>query len=120
MSNSLWALQWHSMRRIVSLPSADPVRRWTTTSVFRRSGVGRIADLGSGQDGYLLMTRHFQDMLYETPGLSQKDRRRAAFWWRNALNAMAPSNFLLTNPVAMRKAVETNGEPRSGLPQFSR
>ena len=110
MSNSLWALQWHSMRRIVGLPSADPVRPVDDDSRFVDPVWAESPTWDLVKEWYLLMTRHFQDMLYETPGLSQKDRRRAAFWWRNALNAMAPSNFLLTNPVAMRKAVETNGE----------
>ncbi|MDP3031856.1 MAG: alpha/beta fold hydrolase, partial [Rhodocyclaceae bacterium] len=34
----------------------------------------------------------------------------AAFWWREWLNAMAPTNFLPSNPVALQKAAETNGE----------
>jgi polyhydroxyalkanoate synthase len=59
---------------------------------------------------YLFTTRHVQDALYQTPGLSPKERRRAGFWWRQWLNAMAPTNFLPTNPVALRKAAETGGE----------
>jgi len=59
---------------------------------------------------YLFYTRHVQDALFETPGMSPRARRRAAFWWRNWLNAMAPTNFLATNPVAVRKAIETRGE----------
>ena len=59
---------------------------------------------------YLFSTRHVQDALYQTPGLSAQARRRAAFWWRNWLNAVAPTNFLLTNPVAVRKAIESRGE----------
>jgi polyhydroxyalkanoate synthase subunit PhaC len=51
-----------------------------------------------------------QNALYETPGLSGKERRRAAFWWRKWLNAMAPTNFFWTNPVAMHKFVESHGE----------
>jgi polyhydroxyalkanoate synthase len=62
------------------------------------------------KEWYLAFTRHTQDMLYDTPGLSDKDRERAAFWWRNWLNAVAPTNFLFTNPVALRKAFETGGE----------
>jgi len=57
-----------------------------------------------------MMTHQVQDMLYDTPGLSNRDRRRAAFWWRKWLNAVAPTNFLLTNPAAMQKAMETRGE----------
>jgi len=62
------------------------------------------------KQGYLFTTRHVQDALYRTPGLSSRERRRAAFWWRNWLNAVAPTNFLLTNPVAVRKAIESRGE----------
>ena len=43
---------------------------------------------------YLFYTRHVQDALYQTPGLAPKERRRAAFWWRKWLNAIAPTNFL--------------------------
>ena len=59
---------------------------------------------------YLFFTRQIQDALFQTPGLNPKERRRAAFWWRKMLNAMAPTNYLLTNPVAVRKAVETRGD----------
>jgi polyhydroxyalkanoate synthase len=65
---------------------------------------------------YLFYTRHVQDALFNTPGLSPKERRKAAFWWRQWLNAAAPTNFLATNPVAMRKAIESGGETlRRGL-----
>jgi polyhydroxyalkanoate synthase len=62
------------------------------------------------KQGYLFHTRHVQDALYQTPGLSPRERRRAAFWWRQWLNAIAPTNFLATNPVAIRKAIESRGE----------
>jgi polyhydroxyalkanoate synthase len=58
----------------------------------------------------LFHTRHVQDALFQTPGLSPKERRRAAFWWRQWLNMASPTNWLLTNPVAMRKAIESRGE----------
>jgi polyhydroxyalkanoate synthase len=59
---------------------------------------------------YLFSTRAVQDALFQTPGLSPKERRRAAFWWRQWLNAAAPTNFLAANPVAMRKALESGGD----------
>ncbi len=68
---------------------------------------------------YLFFTRHVQDALFQTPGLSPKERRRAAFWWRKWLNAVAPTNFLFTNPVAIKKAIETRGESlRKGFDNF--
>jgi poly[(R)-3-hydroxyalkanoate] polymerase subunit PhaC len=50
-----------------------------------------------------------QDTLYDTPGVSGEDRRRATFWARQWLNAIAPTNFLFTNPVALQKLWESGG-----------
>ena len=62
------------------------------------------------KQGYLFSTRHVQEALERAPGLSFRQRRRAVFWWRNWRNAVAPTNFLLTNPVAARKAIESRGD----------
>ena len=60
-------------------------------------------------------------MFFETPGLSDKERRRSAFWLRNWLNMVAPTNFFWLNPVAMRRFVETNGESlKQGWEYFQR
>lgn len=65
---------------------------------------------------YLLFTRWSQEALFESPGVPQKDRRRATFWARQWLNAIAPSNFLFTNPAAVRKFWESGGQSlTSGL-----
>ncbi|MDD2990091.1 MAG: class I poly(R)-hydroxyalkanoic acid synthase [Zoogloea sp.] len=110
VSSSLWELQWHSWRRMLGLPSADPVKPHGDDTRFTDPVWAESPTWDLSKEWYLVLTRHMQDMLYETPGLSQKERRRAAFWWRNWLNAVAPSNFLWTNPVAMRLAVESKGE----------
>jgi len=65
---------------------------------------------GAIMDWYLLVTHRVQDALHQTPGLSAREARRASFWWRFWLNSMAPTNFLWTNPIALRKALESNGE----------
>ncbi|MDP2241414.1 MAG: class I poly(R)-hydroxyalkanoic acid synthase [Burkholderiales bacterium] len=59
---------------------------------------------------YLLYTHWSQEALFETPGVPQEDRRRATFWARQWLNAVAPTNFFLTNPVAIRKFWESGGQ----------
>ena len=109
-ANEQAALRWHAWRRMLGLRSppviaphpddrrfADPV--WTQSAFWSQV-----------MDWYLLHTHRIQDAVLRTPGLSEKERRRAAFWSRQWLNAVAPTNFLWTNPVALRKAVESNGE----------
>ncbi|MBL8482138.1 MAG: alpha/beta hydrolase, partial [Rhodocyclaceae bacterium] len=62
------------------------------------------------KESYLLLTHHVLDMLHSTPGQAEAERRRAAFWWRQALNAFAPTNWYVTNPVAQRLALASAGE----------
>jgi polyhydroxyalkanoate synthase len=58
---------------------------------------------------YLAYTRWLEKVIYDTPGLEKKDRHSGAFWTRQWFNALAPSNFFFTNPVALQKAMETRG-----------
>ncbi len=58
---------------------------------------------------YLAYTRWLERTIYDTPGMDSKDRHAGAFWTRQWFNALAPSNFFLTNPVAIHKAMETRG-----------
>jgi polyhydroxyalkanoate synthase len=109
-SSKMMSMQWHSWLRACGLPSPDVETPKPDDNRFSDPVWTESANWDIAKEWYLLGTRQIQDMLYSTPGLSSSERRRAAFWWRKWLNSMAPTNFLLTNPVAMRKAVETNGD----------
>jgi polyhydroxyalkanoate synthase len=109
-SSKVLELQWHSWLRAFGVATADVETPNPDDTRFADPVWTESASWDIAKEWYLLSTHHLQDMLYATPGLSSRDRRRAAFWWRKWLNAMAPTNFLLTNPVAMRKAAETNGD----------
>ena len=106
----LLGLQLHSFARLIGRESDDIVRPQPDDMRFSDPAWSKDAAWSLLKQWYLFFTRHVQDALYQTPGLSPKERRRAAFWWRQWLNAAAPTNFLLTNPVALRKAAETGGE----------
>ena len=110
LAEKMWALQQHSWRRAIGMPSEDIVAPNPDDNRFADPVWTDSPSWDITKEWYLTITRHLQDMLYDTPGLTSKDRRRAAFWWRKWLNAMAPTNFLLTNPVALRLAAETKGE----------
>jgi len=59
---------------------------------------------------YLAYTHWLQDSLFRTPEIPAREKRRAAFWARQWLNAIAPTNYLMTNPVAIRKFWESGGD----------
>ena len=110
ISTTLAALNWHSWLRSLGVDSVESVAPKDEDNRFADPVWENSASWDIMKQWYLTLTHQVQDMLYCTPGLGSKERRRAAFWWRAWLNAMAPTNFLMTNPVAMRRAVETNGD----------
>jgi len=110
LSSDLWKLQRHTARRMLGLPSEDPIEPHPDDVRFADPVWTESASWDLVKEWYLAFTHNVQDMLYDTPGMKGKDRRRAAFWWRKWLNAVAPTNFLFTNPVALRKMIDTRGE----------
>lgn len=58
---------------------------------------------------YLLYSRWLEDAIYNTEGIDSNRRQRAAFWVRQWLDAIAPSNFFWTNPEALRRGLATHG-----------
>ena len=62
------------------------------------------------KQSYLLTAACVQSAAADVQGLDQKDAAKLAFYSRQFVDALAPTNFLATNPVALREAVETKGE----------
>jgi polyhydroxyalkanoate synthase len=58
---------------------------------------------------YLLYGRWLEDAIYATEGIDPGRRQRAAFWVRQWLDAIAPSNFFWTNPEALRRGIASHG-----------
>src|SRR5574343_1318218 len=110
LSGDLIALQSHVMRRAAGIPSEDVITPHADDARFADPEWTDSATWDIIKEWYIAFTHRLEDMLFETPGLSDKERRRSAFWLRNWLNMVAPTNFFWLNPVAMRRFVETNGE----------
>lgn len=110
VTTDLASLQLHTLARLAGRDVPDVVVPQPDDQRFADPVWTKEAAWDLYKQWYLFFTRNVQDALFQTPGLSPKERRRAAFWWRKWLNAVAPTNFLLTNPVALRKAAETKGE----------
>ena len=59
---------------------------------------------------YLLSARYVQDVVKEADGLDPRTAQKVDFYSRQFVDAMSPSNFLLTNPEVLRTTAETGGE----------
>ena len=62
------------------------------------------------KQSYLLSARYVQDVVRQVDGLDPKTAQKVDFYARQFVDAMSPSNFLLTNPEVLRKTAETGGE----------
>lgn len=62
------------------------------------------------KQSYLLSARFVQDVVKRVDGLDPKTAQKVDFYSRQFIDAMSPSNFLLTNPEVLRKTAETGGE----------
>lgn len=62
------------------------------------------------KQSYLLTARWVQSLIYKADGLDEKIRRKLDFFTRQMVDAIAPSNFWLTNPAVLRATLETGGE----------
>jgi polyhydroxyalkanoate synthase len=59
---------------------------------------------------YLLAVRWLESMVADAEGLDPRTRQKALFYLRQFLSAVAPTNFLATNPKVIRATSESNGE----------
>src|SRR4051794_8968903 len=62
------------------------------------------------KQSYLLSARYFQTVVSGVDGLDPKAAQKVDFYTRQFVDAMSPSNFLLTNPEVLRRTAETGGE----------
>src|SRR6202158_2848878 len=59
---------------------------------------------------YLLTTRWAQELVQNAEGLDPHTRKKAEFYVQQITNALAPSNFVLTNPEVLRETLTSNGD----------
>ncbi len=62
------------------------------------------------KQSYLLTARWMQSTVKEVEGLDDKTARKVDFYTRQFVDAMAPSNFLMTNPEVLKATLESGGE----------
>src|SRR4029077_10651604 len=62
------------------------------------------------KQSYLLTARWLQATVREVEGIDERTARKVDFYTRQFVDAIAPSNFLMTNPEALRATIESKGE----------
>jgi polyhydroxyalkanoate synthase len=104
---SLWQSAARRMMGMASDPviKADPKDRRFKDEAWKDNEVFDFI-----KQSYLLSARYIQDVVTHVDGLEPATAQKVDFYARQFIDAMSPSNFLLTNPEVLRKTAETGGE----------
>ena len=62
------------------------------------------------KQAYLITTRWAEDLVREANGVDPHTKHKAEFYVRQIASALAPTNFVATNPELMRATLKENGE----------
>ena len=62
------------------------------------------------KQSYLLTARWMQSTVNDVEGLDDKTAKKVDFYTRQFVDAMAPSNFVMTNPEVLQATIESKGE----------
>src|SRR5688500_2814070 len=103
----LWQSSWMKMLGVEAPAVAEPAKGdprfkdddWSSNFVFDYI-----------KQSYLIAARHIQDAVAKVEGLSPESEKKVAFFTRQYIDALAPSNFLLTNPQVLRETLQSGGQ----------
>jgi polyhydroxyalkanoate synthase len=62
------------------------------------------------KQAYLLTAQWADHLVKDATGLDEHTRHKAQFYMRQIVNAISPSNFVLTNPELLRETISSNAE----------
>src|SRR5947207_2719111 len=103
----LWQSSWQKMLGMESHPVAEPAKgdwrfkdeEWSKNFIFDYI-----------KQSYLLAARNIQQAVGQVAGLSPESEKKVAFFTRQYVDALAPSNFLMTNPQVLRETLSSGGQ----------
>jgi polyhydroxyalkanoate synthase len=62
------------------------------------------------KQSYLLSSQWMQNVVHDVDGLDDKTAQKVEFYTRQFVDAISPTNFLMTNPEVIRTTIESGGE----------
>ena len=103
----LWQASWMKLAGLQAAPVAEPAKgdwrfkddEWSKNFLFDYI-----------KQSYLLASRHIQHAVGSVEGLSPESEKKVAFFTRQYVDALAPSNFLLTNPQVLKETLASGGQ----------
>jgi len=103
----LWQASWMKMLgqdvRPVAMPATGDARfkddEWSNNFLFDFI-----------KQSYLIASRHIQHAVSSVEGLPEESEKKVAFFTRQYVDALAPTNFVATNPQVLRETMSSGGQ----------
>jgi polyhydroxyalkanoate synthase len=103
----LWA---SAARRLAGEPSAPAVSPTPKDKRFADPEWSQNQFFDFLKQAYLLTANWADQLVTNAEGIDPHTRQKAAFYVKQIANAVAPSNFVLTNPELLRETLASNAE----------
>jgi polyhydroxyalkanoate synthase len=103
----LWQSSWMKLMGVASGPVAEPEK---SDSRFKDEDWSKNFLFDLIKQSYLISSRHIREAVASVDGLSEESEKKVAFFTRQYVDALAPSNFLMTNPQVLRETVASGGQ----------
>jgi polyhydroxyalkanoate synthase len=110
----LWAEYmnlWHtSTLKLMGAPTEPVAAPGKGDKRFRHEDWERYFLFDYVKQGYLITARWLHETVASVEGLDDATKRKVDFFTRQYIDALAPSNFALTNPEVFRETVTSGGQ----------
>jgi len=103
----LWQSTWMRMLGVDTQPVAAPAKG---DSRFKDDDWSSNFLFDVIKQSYLISARHIQHAVSSVEGLSEESEKKVAFFTRQYVDALSPSNFLMTNPQVLRETLASGGQ----------
>jgi polyhydroxyalkanoate synthase len=103
----LWQASWMKMMGAQAPAVAVPAK---TDSRFKDDDWSSNFLFDYIKQSYLIASRQIQHAVASVDGLSPESEKKVAFFTRQYVDALSPSNFALTNPQVLRETLASGGQ----------
>ncbi|MCD6042878.1 MAG: class poly(R)-hydroxyalkanoic acid synthase, partial [Burkholderiales bacterium] len=103
----LWQSSWMKLFGMDMGPVAEPDKG---DSRFKDEEWSKNFLFDLIKQSYLISSRHIRHAVAQVDGLPEESEKKVAFFTRQYVDALSPTNFLLTNPQVLRETVASGGQ----------
>jgi polyhydroxyalkanoate synthase subunit PhaC len=103
----LWQSSWMKLFGMQTGPVAEPDK---SDARFKDADWSKNFLFDLIKQSYLISARHIREAVANVDGLTAESEKKVAFFTRQYVDALSPSNFLLTNPQVLRETVASGGQ----------